>query len=411
MSSPLVSVALVMAWAAVMVAQQAGVPPAIAPEPRPVNPRVLAGVGALLVTALLLVLYFYRRRRYILYWIVGWLLTAVAMLLAGRRYAAPQLGWFAYGLSQFLAIIASLVFVVSADAYTMNPRLRRGYAVVLLPVAIWFTLAPLALGPAAVFAPGHLLTAGGLTAAAAAYLVLLRDVRLMGAAVVGASLLLIAATNVWIALRVPQPDAVAADRALFVSLALYLVAALGMQLMTFEDMTYELRRTNRRLETAQAGMRQMVITDPLTGCHNRRFFDEVIRRELQRHLRYRIPLSLLFIDVNRFKAINDTLGHEAGDRVLRQVATFLKRSVREADYVFRWGGDEFLILISCREEEARRRGIALQNAFASSPDAAFLPAGVGLSIGSAEVPADTDDVMAHVKLADERMYENKREMK
>ena len=93
----------------------------------------------------------------------------------------------------------------------------------------------------------------------------------------------------------------------------------------------------------------MVITDPLTGTRNRRFFDEVIGRELQRHRRYRTPLSIVFIDVDRFKTINDTLGHETGDRVLRDVAAFLLKNIREADYVFRWGGDEFLVLITCGE--------------------------------------------------------------
>ena len=78
-------------------------------------------------------------------------------------------------------------------------------------------------------------------------------------------------------------------------------------------------------------------------------------RELQRHDRFKLPLSLLFIDIDRFKAVNDTLGHEAGDRVLHYVARFLKRHIREADYVFRWGGDEFLVLITCSEDEARRK--------------------------------------------------------
>ena len=79
-------------------------------------------------------------------------------------------------------------------------------------------------------------------------------------------------------------------------------------------------------------------------------------RELQRHARFKLPLSLLFIDVDRFKAVNDALGHEAGDRVLRYVSRFLKRHIREADYVFRYGGDEFLVLITCTAAEARAQG-------------------------------------------------------
>jgi diguanylate cyclase (GGDEF)-like protein len=199
--------------------------------------------------------------------------------------------------------------------------------------------------------------------------------------------------------------------ALFFSLVLYLIVALGMQLMTFEDMTYELRRTNRRLEAAQGKLRRMVITDPLTGCRNRRFFDEIIGRELQRHQRYGIPLSVLFVDVDRFKAVNDTLGHDAGDRVLREVAAYLLGNIREADYVFRWGGDEFLVLLSCGEEEARRRGTALQSDFTEFAEEAELPPGVGLSIGCAEITSETKDVMDLIKLADERMYENKRSMR
>jgi diguanylate cyclase (GGDEF)-like protein len=155
----------------------------------------------------------------------------------------------------------------------------------------------------------------------------------------------------------------------------------------------------------------LVTTDALTGCRNRRLFDLDIHRAVERHRRYDIPLSMLFVDIDRFKAINDTLGHEAGDRVLQQVAAFLVHNVREADYVFRWGGDEFLILISCTEDEALDKGTDLQAAFAASDEAAALPAGVGLSVGCAEVPGDADDVMAIVNIADERMYVNKREMR
>jgi diguanylate cyclase (GGDEF)-like protein len=382
--------------------------PAIAPAPAQIDARILTGIASVLVVGLLLLLYFYRRRLFILYWVASWSLGALATLVAAYPYPGTRGGHSAYGISQFLRIVSALVLVISADAYRSRPVLGRGHAVVLLPVFLWFSIAPINMGPVAAFAPGHLVAAGALAAAGLAHLTLLRYSRLLGAAVIGVSLLVVAALNVWIALTVARPDDPVLTQAAFFSLALGLATALGMQLMTFEDMTYELRRTNRRLESAQSELREMVTTDALTGVRNRRFFDEVIGREVQRHRRYNIPLSMLFVDVDRFKAINDTLGHEAGDRVLQQVAGFLIRNVREADYVFRWGGDEFLILISCREPEAVRKGKELKTAFARSSDAADLPPGVGLSIGCAEVPQDATNIHALVGVADERMYVDKR---
>ena len=375
-----------------------------------INPFHAAGQGALVVTAVLLLLFFYRRRMYILFWTGGWLLLATSMFMAGRSFD-DLAGQLTYGVSQFLGILSGLFFVLSADAYPSRPKAGRGYAVVLLAVLLWFALGPLALGTHAVFAPGHILIAGTLAVAGAGHLMVLRQVRMLGAAIVGTSLLFIAGSHAWVVLRVDVPHSAAETSAFVFSLVLYLVAALGMQLMTFEDMTVELRRTNERLGKAQNKLRRMVITDPLTGCRNRRFFDEIIGRELQRHRRYDLPMSILFVDVDQFKAINDTLGHDVGDRVLREVAAFLLSNIREADYVFRWGGDEFLILLSCAEEEARTRGSALQVDFARYAKAAELPPGVGLSVGSAEVAGDSSDVMAPIKLADDRMYENKRMMR
>jgi diguanylate cyclase (GGDEF)-like protein len=370
------------------------------------NPRVLLGATALLVTGLLFLLYFYRPRLYIRYWILGWLFAASAPFLIAHRYATTAANNAVYGLSQFAGILSALVFVISADAYRTKPRLPRGYVIVLLPILIWFALAPVAMEPAAVHAPGHLMIAGGFTAAAFAHLALMRRTRLLGAGIVGTTMLFFALANAWWAFG-EQSSIGVTDRATLLNLALYLGMALGMQLMTFEDMTYELRLTNRRLETAQGELRDLVTRDALTGCRNRRFFDDVINREIQRHRRYGIPLSLLFIDVNRFKAINDTLGHEEGDRVLQRVAAFLVRYVREADYVFRWGGDEFLILISCTLEEADRKAVELKALFART-EAATLPEGVGISIGCAEVDRDASDVMAIVSVADAKMYRDKR---
>jgi len=373
-----------------------------------VEPHFLAGCGALVIALLLLLVYAYRRRLFIVWWMIAWLLLAGSMVSVAQVYSSVQLGWMIYGISQFLGVLASLAFVVAADAYRQRPRLKRGYGLVMLPVAIWFAFAPVALGPRSVFALGHVLIAGGMLAAAVAHLLLLRRTRLLGAVVLAVMLLSLAALNGWIAASARQPDGTAATPALVGMTVVFLVGALGQQLMAFEDMTYELRLTNKRLESAQAELREMTITDSLTGTRNRRFFDEIIGRELQRHSRYRAPLSIVFVDVDRFKAINDTLGHETGDRVLREVARFLLRNIREADYVFRWGGDEFLILISCNEQEAQRRARDLQHAFATAPQTRHLPAGVALSVGCVEVPPDVDDILPLIQAADERMYADKK---
>jgi len=362
----------------------------------------------LLVAALLCLLYFYRRRTYIVCWVGGWIVTSLSMLLASRPFASEKAHLTAYGISQFLAIVGGLGFVLAADAYRARLRVVRNYVLVLLPLFIWFALAPIALRAGAAFTPGHLLVAGTLTAAGLGHLSLLRQARMLGAVVVGAALIAIAGSHLWLMIGAAELSPHAVTRQTFIELALYLVVALGMQLMAFEDMTYELRMTNTQLAAAQQELRQLVTTDALTGCRNRRYFDQVIDREVRRHHRYHIPLSLVFIDVDRFKTVNDTLGHEAGDRLLRRVAGFVIRNVREVDYVFRWGGDEFLILMSCREDEAVRKARELQAGFAASLEAEGLPAGVGLSVGCVEVSPDSDDVMALVKIADERMYEDKK---
>jgi len=395
----------------VFIAALTQIPPGITPQSAFVNPRIVTGAAALVIACVLLLLYAYRRRLYILWWIAGWVLLSASMFLAARPYLNEKLGWMMYGMSQFMAILSSLSFVIAADAYRHRPLLRREYGLILLPVAIWFTLAPVPLGPYAVFAPGHVLIAGALAAAGAAHLLLLREIRMLGAGLVGVTMLILAGVNVWLPAMVGQPDAHGAAPAFFTIAVVILVTALGMQLMTFEDMTYELRRTNRRLESAQSDLRQLVITDTLTGCRNRRFFQEVITRELNRQRRYGTPLSILFIDIDRFKTINDTLGHEVGDRVLRDVAAFLLQNIREADYVFRWGGDEFLVLMACGQAEAERRARQLQQSFEASPWLAELPDGVSLSIGCVEVPFDTRDVMTLVQAADERMYVNKKRLR
>jgi diguanylate cyclase (GGDEF)-like protein len=379
------------------------------PPSIPISPRRSAAFGAVIVAGLLVLQYAHRRKAFILLWAAGWLLIAPAMLLIARGYDSRIAGNFAVGLSQFLGICTATLFFWSADLYRQTRLVRPARLRLLIAVAVWFLLAPLALGPSAVLTPGYLISAVVLAAAGAMYAAVLIERRMIGAGLVAFVLLGLGVSNLTTAAVVPRMLATGqfTFEILVVNAVLYTFGALGIHQLVFEDMTYELRMTNRRLEAAREELLQAAITDPLTGCHNRRFLEQVMDRELQRHKRFQLPLSLLFIDVDKFKQINDTLGHEAGDRVLQYVARFLKRYIREADYIFRWGGDEFLVLITCSAEEAARKAAVLKASFDAAPEAVELPPGIGLSIGWADVPPGTDDLLPLVKEADERMYVDK----
>ena len=368
----------------------------------------LASGAAAIITCLLLLLHLYRRSSYILYWTAGWACLALSLGLDSSGRDAGTFNALRAAGSQFLMVAVGLCFLTAANAYRRDSRVPQVGVPLVVAVAAWFVLAAVAWGSPVVFVSGYALTAITLAIAALAHATILLRVRMLGVAVVGAALTVAAAMNVWLMLSSAARGGPAMSDAFFVELALYLVVALGMQLMTFEDMTEELQSANSQLQTAQIELRQMVVTDSLTGLHNRRFFEEIIAHELNLHRRYGTPLSLVFLDVDRFKSINDTLGHAAGDNTLRDVASFLTRHVRNADYVFRWGGDEFLILLSCREEEANRKGWELQSEFSRSSTVAALPEGVGLSFGCAEVSALAESATEALHLADERMYADKR---
>jgi diguanylate cyclase (GGDEF)-like protein/PAS domain S-box-containing protein len=93
-------------------------------------------------------------------------------------------------------------------------------------------------------------------------------------------------------------------------------------------------------------LRALAITDPLTGAFNRRHFLEVLPWEIQRSDRYASPLSLIMLDIDHFKTINDGFGHQAGDRVLVELAEVIRRRIRSVDFLIRWGGEEFLIMLT-----------------------------------------------------------------
>jgi diguanylate cyclase (GGDEF)-like protein len=114
---------------------------------------------------------------------------------------------------------------------------------------------------------------------------------------------------------------------------------------------WKIRQQRADLQSGAALASELARVDPLTGLGNRRAFEEVLATELARARRQGVELSLLICDLDRFKEINDRHGHLAGDDCLRQVATALREQLRLTDTCFRWGGDEFAVLLPATGDE------------------------------------------------------------
>lgn len=142
----------------------------------------------------------------------------------------------------------------------------------------------------------------------------------------------------------------------------------------------------------------VLFRDPLTNLYNRTFFRETAKREIERAKRYRRPLTFAFLDVDGLKTINDTLGHEAGDKALKKIAQAFFDNCRKTDIPVRWGGDEFLLLLpETNEEDASRLIIRILKQTGE----------IQLSYGLASWKNDDtslDDFIANV---DKKMYESK----
>ena len=173
-----------------------------------------------------------------------------------------------------------------------------------------------------------------------------------------------------------------------------------------QDITVQIH-AERELQVSLEDEKNLSRLDFLTGIANRRAFYEAVEREANRSKRYKRPFTLVYLDVDNFKTINDVRGHEEGDRLLRTVAAKMRKLTRQTDVVARLGGDEFaLLLCECDAEAASR---AVKN-FGRSLTNAVQEHGwnVSFSIGARTFREPAESVDRMVKLADELMYEVKK---
>ncbi len=155
-------------------------------------------------------------------------------------------------------------------------------------------------------------------------------------------------------------------------------------------------------------LQEQAMTDPLTGLYNRRHVFARLESELRRYKRYGDRLSVILIDADHFKAVNDTHGHAAGDRTLKRIADICRSEVRETDVVGRFGGEEFIVLLP-QTDAASAAVVAERIRKAMHDDAAHTDAvHVTLSLGVAEVGPQASTFDTLLKLADEALYAAKR---
>jgi diguanylate cyclase (GGDEF)-like protein len=156
----------------------------------------------------------------------------------------------------------------------------------------------------------------------------------------------------------------------------------------------------------------LTMTDPLTGAPNRRHLFTRLELELARAERYNTPLSILMVDVDHFKKLNDASGHRSGDEALRKVCDVLRARVRKVDTLARYGGEEFMaVLPQTNKADAVEVGEKLRRAVleAASLASSSQPGGhITISIGVACFPVDAQDQDTLVDCADSALYGSKR---
>lgn len=170
--------------------------------------------------------------------------------------------------------------------------------------------------------------------------------------------------------------------------------------------------TSRALAQQKQKSKRLASRDPLTNLYNRRELTNILTRNIEATCETKTPLTIMLIDLDDFKTVNDTYGHQCGDYILKQVADVLQNSIRCTDYAFRYGGDEFFLLLP---ETTKKRAKKVAKRLKEKISTIDLPVDdsdytVGASVGIAQYEPDEDQTQL-LNRADSKLYRAKRRKK
>ncbi|GFO58231.1 diguanylate cyclase response regulator [Geomonas silvestris] len=177
------------------------------------------------------------------------------------------------------------------------------------------------------------------------------------------------------------------------------------------ELLNQLQRANSELQEVNSVLKEMAVRDGLTALYNHRHFQEALALEIARTNRSGRPCSIAFMDVDNFKAYNDTHGHPDGDKLLRRLSELLVSHLRSSDLAARYGGEEFVLLLPDTPKQAAVRiaeALRVKVEQERFPGRERQPLGrVTISVGVASYPGDGPDAKAILACADQRLYQAK----